>query len=88
MDHQCCYKKQFGASYIIFLLYVHEMSVVGSNIGEINKLKIQLYEEYEMKDLGPTKLILGFNICKNRTEGFLTLSEEKYYKNLACNMPR
>nr|KYP53223.1 Retrovirus-related Pol polyprotein from transposon TNT 1-94 [Cajanus cajan] len=62
---QCCYLKNFGPSYIILLLYVDDMLVVRSNMDEINKLKAQLSEEFEMKDLGAAKHILGMNISRN-----------------------
>lgn len=50
MGHYC-YFKIFGDCYIILLLYVDDVLVAGSNMNEINKLKQQLSEEFEMKDL-------------------------------------
>nr|KYP55452.1 Retrovirus-related Pol polyprotein from transposon TNT 1-94 [Cajanus cajan] len=73
MDH-CCYLKIFCPSYIVLLLYVDDMLVAGSNMDEINRLKAQLSEEFEMKNLGAAKQILGMNINRNRSEGFLILS--------------
>ena len=35
------------------------MLVVGSDIDDIRQLKQQLSKEFDMKDLGPTKKILG-----------------------------
>ncbi|KAL9256703.1 Retrovirus-related Pol polyprotein from transposon TNT 1-94-like protein [Drosera capensis] len=67
----CCYWRHFGSSYIILLLYVDDMD-------EINRLKKQLSEEFEMKDLGASKQILGMSINRNRSEGSLILSQEKY----------
>ncbi|KAL9263538.1 Retrovirus-related Pol polyprotein from transposon TNT 1-94-like protein [Drosera capensis] len=65
----CCYTRHFGSSYIILLLYVDDMLVAGSDMEEINRLKEQLSEEFEMKNLGTSK---------NRSEGSLILSQEKY----------
>ena len=48
---QCCYTKDLCSFYIILLLY-DDISVVGSNMDEINKLKAQLSQEFEMNDLG------------------------------------
>ncbi|KAL8104982.1 hypothetical protein AgCh_028950 [Apium graveolens] len=67
MDH-CCYFKQFDSSYIIFLLYVDDMLITGSNMREINRLKRQMSEEFEMKDMGAAKQILGMSIIRDRTE--------------------
>ncbi|KAD3066803.1 hypothetical protein E3N88_34683 [Mikania micrantha] len=50
MDH-CCYINKFCNSYIILLLYVNDMLISGSDMKEINKLKKQMSEEFEMKDL-------------------------------------
>ncbi|GKB00631.1 retrovirus-related pol polyprotein from transposon TNT 1-94 [Tanacetum coccineum] len=54
------------------------MLVAGSDMEEIKKLKRQLSQEFEMKDLGPAKQILGMSIIKDRTKGTLRLSQEKY----------
>nr|KYP56908.1 Retrovirus-related Pol polyprotein from transposon TNT 1-94 [Cajanus cajan] len=79
---QCCNLNFFFPSYIILLLYVDDMLVTGSNMDEINKLKAKLFEEFEMKDLGAVKQILGMNISRNRFECFLILSQEKYIGKL------
>ncbi|GJZ14253.1 retrovirus-related pol polyprotein from transposon TNT 1-94 [Tanacetum coccineum] len=40
----------------------------GSNMHEINRLKKQSSQEFEMKDLGAAKQILGMRIIRDRTE--------------------
>ena len=77
MDH-CCYLKKFNSSYIILLLYVDDMLIAGSDMQEINKLKKQLSREFEMKDLGAAKQILGMSIARDRVAGTLKLSQAKY----------
>ena len=54
----------------------------GTNKTEIDRLKKQLSENFEMKDLGPAKQILGMRISKDRYEGILNLSQEKYIEKL------
>nr|GFA17857.1 retrovirus-related Pol polyprotein from transposon TNT 1-94 [Tanacetum cinerariifolium] len=44
----------------------------------IKKLKRQLSQEFEMKDLGIEKQILGMSIIRDKTKGTLRLSKEKY----------
>ncbi|GJX61084.1 retrovirus-related pol polyprotein from transposon TNT 1-94, partial [Tanacetum coccineum] len=73
MDH-CCYLKKVGSSSIILLLYVDDMLVAGSNMAEIKKLKRQLSQEFEIKDLGFAKQILGMSIITDKTKGTLRLS--------------
>ncbi|GKC63544.1 retrovirus-related pol polyprotein from transposon TNT 1-94 [Tanacetum coccineum] len=67
MDH-CCYLKKFKSFYIILLLYVDDMLIAGSIMHEINRLKKQLSQKIEMKDLGAAKQILGMRIIRDRTE--------------------
>ena len=72
-DH-CCYFKIFDNCYIILLLCVDDMLVAGSNIHEINNLKKQLSQEFEMKDLGAANQILGMRISRDRKNRTLKLS--------------
>ncbi|GJR15593.1 retrovirus-related pol polyprotein from transposon TNT 1-94 [Tanacetum coccineum] len=74
--------KKVGSSSIILLLYVDDMLVAGSDMAEIKKLKRQLSQEFKMKDLGPTKQILGMSIIIDRTKGTLRLSQEKYIRKV------
>ncbi|GJQ96748.1 retrovirus-related pol polyprotein from transposon TNT 1-94 [Tanacetum coccineum] len=66
MDH-CCYLKNVGLSSIILQLYVDDMLVEGSDMAENKKLKRQLSQEFEMKDLGFAKQILGMSIIRDKT---------------------
>ncbi|GJU83864.1 retrovirus-related pol polyprotein from transposon TNT 1-94 [Tanacetum coccineum] len=77
MDN-CFYLKKFGSSLVILLLYVDDMLVAGSDMAEIKKIKRQLSQEFKMKDLGYTKQILGMNIIRDKTNGSLRISQEKY----------
>ena len=52
--------------FIMLLLYVDDMLIVDRNISRINSLKKQLSESFTIKDLGPTKQILGMKIVKDR----------------------
>ncbi|KAG8482934.1 hypothetical protein CXB51_024486 [Gossypium anomalum] len=44
------------------------MLIAAKDKGEIRKVKAQLSEEFEMKDLGPAKKILGIEILRNRKQ--------------------
>jgi len=80
-DH-CCYVKHFDNSYIILLLYVDDMLIAGSSIEEIDKLKQQLSKQFEMKDLGAAKQILGMRIIRDKDKGILKLSQTEYVKKV------
>jgi Reverse transcriptase (RNA-dependent DNA polymerase) len=60
-------KKLDGGDYIYLLLYVDDMLIAATNMGEIKKLKEQLGMAFSMKDLGVVKKILGMEIIRNRS---------------------
>jgi hypothetical protein len=49
---------------------------------EINILKTQLSKEFEMKDLGAAKRILGMEIQREREKGTLYLLQLKYIERI------
>ena len=76
-DH-CCYFKKFDNNFIILLLYVDDMLVAGSDMQEIVNLKLKLSKQFEMKDLGAAKQILGMRIKRDTNSRTLLLSQDKY----------
>ena len=54
------------------------MLIVGQDITQINKLKEELAESFDMKDLDSTKKILGLEITRVRKNRRLWLSQERY----------
>ena len=68
----CVYsKKVSGDSYVYLLLYVDDMLIAAKNMAVINDLKALLKSEFEMKDLGAAKKILGMEIWRDRKAGRL-----------------
>jgi hypothetical protein len=61
-------------SFIFLLLYVDDMLIVANSIVEVNKLKVLLSREFEMKDLGEAKKILGIEIHRDMDAKRLWLS--------------
>jgi len=56
----CVYFKQYSdGAFIYLLLYVDDMLIASKDKSLISKLKSQLSEDFEMKDLGAAKKILG-----------------------------
>ena len=52
-------------------VYVDDMLIVAKSMSEANKLKILLSREFDMKDLGASKKILGIEIRRERALGRL-----------------
>ena len=73
----CIYFKQNNEPTYL-LLYVNDMLIVARNKSHIQKLKAQLKKEFDMKDLGEAKKILGMKITRYRGSSRLWLSQENY----------
>jgi ATP-binding cassette subfamily B (MDR/TAP) protein 1 len=58
------------------------MLVASANLEEINNLKKQLSSEFEMKDLGAAKQILGMRINRDKQGGTLQLSQAEYIRKV------
>ena len=77
--NHCVYVRKFSnGRFVILLLYVDDMLIVGQYAGVIGNLKKDLFKSFDMKDLGPTRQILGMQILCDREAKKLWLSQEKY----------
>ena len=75
----CVYIRTDGARAVTYLvLYVDDMLVAAASMEEINAIKEELKKEFEMKDLGEAKMILGMDILRIRDEGRIWLMQEDY----------
>lgn len=64
--HPCVYIKQVNENERIYLLlYVDDMLIAGNNLDNLKEIKYLLNSEFEMKDLGAAKRILGMKIYRN-----------------------
>ena len=63
---------------IYLLIYVDDMLIACKQKEEIEKLKVELNTEFEMKDLGAATKILGMQIIKDRDSKTLYLSQSDY----------
>ena len=79
----CTYMRSLDdGSFIFLLLYVDDMLITAKSIMEVNKLKVLLSREFDMKDLGATKKILGMEIRRDRDAKRLWLSPAGYVKKV------
>ena len=60
------------------LLYVDDMLIAAKDKVHIKEIKSQLKKEFDMKDLGAAKKILGMEISRDRSSCRLWLSQENY----------
>uniref|UniRef100_A0A803KZS8 CCHC-type domain-containing protein n=1 Tax=Chenopodium quinoa TaxID=63459 RepID=A0A803KZS8_CHEQI len=64
------------------LISVGQLAREDSDMNDIIKLKHQLSKEFDMKDLGPAKKILGMQITRDKQRGTLQLSQSEYIKRV------
>lgn len=67
---------------IYLLLYVDDMLSVAKNMCDKQNLKILLSGEFDMKDLGAAKKILGMDIYRDKTQKRLFLSQKDYIQKI------
>ncbi|KAG8474901.1 hypothetical protein CXB51_031552 [Gossypium anomalum] len=83
-DSGVYFKKNSDSSFVYLLLYIDGMLIAAKDKGEIRKVKAQLSEEFEMKDLVPAKKILGMEIHRDRKASKLYLSQKGYIEKVLC----
>ncbi|CAM8947754.1 unnamed protein product [Rhodiola kirilowii] len=75
----CIYYKYWdNGSAIYLLLYVDDMLIASDIMQLISDIKEQLNAQFEMKDLGDAKKILGMEIVRDRGKGTLFLNQTNY----------
>jgi len=78
--YDCCVymRKLKDDTFIYLVLYVDDMLIGAEKMCDIKKLKELLSSEFEMKDLGAAKKILGMEIFRDREKKKLFLSQKAY----------
>lgn len=75
----CVYFKQSDKGvYVYMLLYVDDILIASTDKAQVQKLKTELGSEFDMKDLGDAKKILGMEITRDREKRELSVSQEGY----------
>ena len=75
----CVYMKGTSIEDVVYLLlYVDDMLIAAKEMRTVRRLKDQLSQEFEMKDLGAARRILGMDIYRDRSKGTLVLSQNDY----------
>ena len=69
-------------SFVYLLLYVDDMLIAAKDQKEVRKVKAQLSSEFEMKDLGAAKKMLGMEILRDRSAGKLYMSQKRYIEKV------
>ena len=78
----CVYFREDSSMMVYLVLYVVDMLIANMSMSLIENLKQKLKGEFDMKDLGPTKKILGMQLHRDRKAGILFLSQEEYIRRV------
>ncbi|KAL2460938.1 cysteine-rich RLK (RECEPTOR-like protein kinase) 8 [Abeliophyllum distichum] len=70
--------KQSPRQCVYLLLYVDDMLLISSCANQIKRLKSDLFSEFDIKDLGNAKRILGMEIIRNKDHLELKLNQTPY----------
>ncbi|VVA37399.1 PREDICTED: Retrovirus-related Pol poly from transposon, partial [Prunus dulcis] len=79
-DHTLFLRHSRDGRITIVIVYVDDIIMTGDDIKEINKLKIHLAKEFDIKDLGTLRYFLGIEVAHSK-EGIF-VSQRKYVLDL------
>ena len=78
----CIYIHRAGDLILIVALYVDDLLLLSNSLGKLNSLKKELAKQFEMKDLGEARFILGIQIERDRKARRLSLSQQAYIEKI------
>jgi len=85
MQNKCdpaVYSKGQGESQLIVAVYVDDSTIMSKSVEEVHKMKSALSNRFKMTDLGEVGVILGMKVMRDREKKILSLSQEKYVKDM------
>ena len=77
-DEPCVYKRIQGTKVVFLVLYVDDILLIGNDIEVLSSVKGWLQKQFDMKDLGEAKYILGIKLLRDRKNKVLALSQALY----------
>jgi len=72
------YIQVFTKDFILLALYVDDVISVSNNLSLITKIKMQLFQAFEMTGHGSIHYDLGIHIERNRLQRTITIHQKKY----------
>ena len=80
-DHRVFVKNFSDGDFVILLLYVDDTLIAGWDTNKIEKLKRELNKFFAIKDLEPTKQILGMKITRDRASKIVVVSRKLHWES-------
>ena len=76
-----CHRHE-GGDALFVILYVDDITILGSSLDKINDLKKSLSSRYEMTDLGEIQSYLGVNITRDRASRTMDINQTDYIESV------
>ena len=67
---------------LILILYVDDITILGSSLAKVSHLKSYLMKSFDMMDLGETCSYLGLHITHDRSNKLLEIDQESYIQDV------
>ena len=77
----CVYYKINNGKILIIAVYVDDLIILSNDQKQKRNLKARLMKQLKMKDLGEIHYCLGIRVQRDRTEGTISLDQQKYIEN-------
>ncbi|GJU30207.1 retrotransposon protein, putative, ty1-copia subclass [Tanacetum coccineum] len=84
-DNSVYYMSYVQGDYIYLLLYVDDMLIACKSKAKIRSTKSLLKKEFDIKELGEAKKILGIEIARDRNRKILRVSQSGYVSKILNN---
>jgi transposase InsO family protein len=78
----CVYHQEQEDIILLIAIYVDDLIILSNDLDSLNYLKAELSKKFEMKDLGEAHYILGIEVCRNRQEKSIRISQSKYIDDI------
>ncbi len=80
IEYNCVFFNK--STHVIITLYVDDLFIFAKSMTSINAVKLQLFNEYKMKNIGKASFILQIPIRCNAVQKPLTIDQSTYVKKI------
>ena len=75
-------QQNMGGGLLIVILYVDDITIMGSSLEDVKQLKQKLSSRYEMSDFGEIQSYLGMRISRDRSRKCIKVDQSGYIKSV------
>lgn len=79
---ECVYTGEVLGALVIIALYVDDLLIASPSMETMNRVKRELSKRFQMKDLSEARMVLGFEIHRDRSKRQLYLTQSAYTRKV------